>query len=275
MPGFPGSIILFQTTNVHIRPWHIFLLSAGFWENLVGCFLPQALDWIQETGEYYLSTHTSTGETTEETQELLKEYGEFRVPAKVGSILEPSPSTQHIPFWPFSHCEWENSLCTEMLDHRANGGHVGRIISFEIWTFKEMQLLGRALYTGSQLLYAVLLNGPHLCAPGSGICCVLLDQIQQRNVFMWNAHCVYEYQPHTLEIWMAWEVHLLRRASGYGWLHKADSRTISIWPCPANELGWGPWGAKHTLVYVPTSSHPHSHWMENAIIEGNLVFMFS
>ncbi|XP_019695426.1 kalirin isoform X8 [Leopardus geoffroyi] len=42
----------------------------------------QALDWIQETGEYYLSTHTSPGETTEETQELLKEYGEFRVPAK-------------------------------------------------------------------------------------------------------------------------------------------------------------------------------------------------
>uniref|UniRef100_G3U7R3 Kalirin RhoGEF kinase n=1 Tax=Loxodonta africana TaxID=9785 RepID=G3U7R3_LOXAF len=39
-------------------------------------------DWDQETGEYYLSTHTSTGETTEETQELLKEYGEFRVPAK-------------------------------------------------------------------------------------------------------------------------------------------------------------------------------------------------
>lgn len=36
--------------------------------------------------------------------------------------------------------------------------------------------------------------------------------------------------------------------------------TTSIWPCPGNELGWGPWGAKHTLVYVPTSSHPHSHW---------------
>uniref|UniRef100_A0A803T1Y9 non-specific serine/threonine protein kinase n=1 Tax=Anolis carolinensis TaxID=28377 RepID=A0A803T1Y9_ANOCA len=42
----------------------------------------QALDWIQETGEYYLSTHDSTGESAEETQELLKEYGEFRVPAK-------------------------------------------------------------------------------------------------------------------------------------------------------------------------------------------------
>lgn len=98
----------------------------------MGCFLPQALDWIQETGEYYLSTHTSTGETTEETQELLKEYGEFRVPAKVGSILEPSPSTQHTPFWPFTHCERENSLCTEKLDYSTKGGHVGRIISFEI-----------------------------------------------------------------------------------------------------------------------------------------------
>uniref|UniRef100_A0A670IB93 Kalirin RhoGEF kinase n=1 Tax=Podarcis muralis TaxID=64176 RepID=A0A670IB93_PODMU len=42
----------------------------------------QALDWIQETGEYYLSTHNSTGESAEETQELLKEYGEFKVPAK-------------------------------------------------------------------------------------------------------------------------------------------------------------------------------------------------
>nr|XP_015214255.1 PREDICTED: kalirin isoform X1 [Lepisosteus oculatus] len=42
----------------------------------------QALDWIQETGEYYLSTHTSPGETCEKTQELLKEYGEFRISAK-------------------------------------------------------------------------------------------------------------------------------------------------------------------------------------------------
>ncbi|XP_048341707.1 kalirin isoform X6 [Sphaerodactylus townsendi] len=42
----------------------------------------QALDWIQESGEYYLSTHNSTGESAEETQELLKEYVEFKVPAK-------------------------------------------------------------------------------------------------------------------------------------------------------------------------------------------------
>uniref|UniRef100_A0A4W5NZU8 non-specific serine/threonine protein kinase n=1 Tax=Hucho hucho TaxID=62062 RepID=A0A4W5NZU8_9TELE len=42
----------------------------------------QALDWIQETGEYYLSTHTSPGENGERSQELLKEYEEFRVSAK-------------------------------------------------------------------------------------------------------------------------------------------------------------------------------------------------
>uniref|UniRef100_A0AAY4AWN7 Non-specific serine/threonine protein kinase n=1 Tax=Denticeps clupeoides TaxID=299321 RepID=A0AAY4AWN7_9TELE len=42
----------------------------------------QALQWLQETGEYFLSTHTSAGETTEKTQELLKEYKEFRVAAK-------------------------------------------------------------------------------------------------------------------------------------------------------------------------------------------------
>lgn len=63
---------------------------CGHW---VGCFLPQALDWIQETGEFYLSTHTSTGESPEETQELLKEYGEFRGPAKVGST--PGPPQLH------------------------------------------------------------------------------------------------------------------------------------------------------------------------------------
>ncbi|XP_066520975.1 kalirin RhoGEF kinase b isoform X3 [Hoplias malabaricus] len=42
----------------------------------------QALDWLQETGEQYLSTHISPGETTEKTQELLKDYEEFRVSAK-------------------------------------------------------------------------------------------------------------------------------------------------------------------------------------------------
>uniref|UniRef100_A0A672T374 Kalirin-like n=1 Tax=Sinocyclocheilus grahami TaxID=75366 RepID=A0A672T374_SINGR len=42
----------------------------------------QAINWLQETGEYFLSTHTSLGDTSEKTQELLKEYEDFRVSAK-------------------------------------------------------------------------------------------------------------------------------------------------------------------------------------------------
>ncbi|KAI9547012.1 hypothetical protein NQZ68_021682 [Dissostichus eleginoides] len=42
----------------------------------------QALDWIQETGEVYLATHTSPGECSEETQQLLNDYHHFRLNAK-------------------------------------------------------------------------------------------------------------------------------------------------------------------------------------------------
>ncbi|XP_060890028.1 kalirin-like, partial [Labrus mixtus] len=42
----------------------------------------QALDWIQETGEVYLATHTSPGESSEETQGLLNDYRHFRLSAK-------------------------------------------------------------------------------------------------------------------------------------------------------------------------------------------------
>ncbi|OCT63287.1 hypothetical protein XELAEV_18044385mg [Xenopus laevis] len=42
----------------------------------------QSLDWIQEAGEHYLTTRTTAGECITETQELLKEYEEFRIPAK-------------------------------------------------------------------------------------------------------------------------------------------------------------------------------------------------
>ncbi|XP_062258384.1 kalirin isoform X2 [Platichthys flesus] len=42
----------------------------------------QALDWIQETGDVYLATHTSPGESNEETQELLNDYHHFRHSAK-------------------------------------------------------------------------------------------------------------------------------------------------------------------------------------------------
>ncbi|KAM9341804.1 kalirin [Pholidichthys leucotaenia] len=42
----------------------------------------QALDWIQETGEVYLATHTSPGDSSEETQQLLTDYLHFRLSAK-------------------------------------------------------------------------------------------------------------------------------------------------------------------------------------------------
>ncbi|XP_053482979.1 kalirin [Ictalurus furcatus] len=42
----------------------------------------QALDWLQEAGEYFLSTHNTLGDSAEKTQELLKEYENFCVSAK-------------------------------------------------------------------------------------------------------------------------------------------------------------------------------------------------
>ncbi|XP_075229474.1 trio Rho guanine nucleotide exchange factor isoform X4 [Lycorma delicatula] len=42
----------------------------------------QALEWIHETGEHYLSTHTSVGGTQEETEKLLREHNEFKGTAK-------------------------------------------------------------------------------------------------------------------------------------------------------------------------------------------------
>uniref|UniRef100_A0A1A7XJ47 Rho guanine nucleotide exchange factor 25 n=1 Tax=Iconisemion striatum TaxID=60296 RepID=A0A1A7XJ47_9TELE len=42
----------------------------------------QALDWIQETGEVYLTTHTSPGVNSEEAQHLLSDYQHFRLSAK-------------------------------------------------------------------------------------------------------------------------------------------------------------------------------------------------
>ncbi|KAF2359799.1 Dbl (DH) domain [Trinorchestia longiramus] len=41
-----------------------------------------ALDWITQTGEKYLESHTSLGDTKEETEQLLKEHNMFKVTAK-------------------------------------------------------------------------------------------------------------------------------------------------------------------------------------------------
>ncbi|CAL8260845.1 unnamed protein product [Boreogadus saida] len=42
----------------------------------------QALEWIHDTGDFYLSTHTSTGSSIHHTQELLKEHEDFQITAK-------------------------------------------------------------------------------------------------------------------------------------------------------------------------------------------------
>lgn len=51
----------------------------------------QALEWIHDNGEFYLSTHTSTGSSIQHTQELLKEHEEFQITAKVRADLLCAP----------------------------------------------------------------------------------------------------------------------------------------------------------------------------------------
>ncbi|CDQ72093.1 unnamed protein product [Oncorhynchus mykiss] len=48
----------------------------------------QALEWIHDTGEFYLSTHTSTGSSIHHTQELLKEHEDFQITAKWDTIMK-------------------------------------------------------------------------------------------------------------------------------------------------------------------------------------------
>lgn len=60
------------------------LLKKGFGGKFGYNWIPfQALDWLQQSGEHYLSTHTSPGTTVAETQELLNQHREFCVSAKV------------------------------------------------------------------------------------------------------------------------------------------------------------------------------------------------
>lgn len=43
----------------------------------------QALEWIRETGELYLATHTNVGKNRIENEQLLREHNEFKGAAKV------------------------------------------------------------------------------------------------------------------------------------------------------------------------------------------------
>ncbi|KAM9308253.1 triple functional domain protein [Gastrophryne carolinensis] len=57
--------------------------TPKFYKQLAPELLPfLALEWIQDNGEFYLSTHTSTGSSIQHTQELLKEHEEFQITAK-------------------------------------------------------------------------------------------------------------------------------------------------------------------------------------------------
>ena len=46
----------------------------------------QALEWIHDNGEFYLSSHTSEGETDKQAQELLREHSEFKEVAEVYEV---------------------------------------------------------------------------------------------------------------------------------------------------------------------------------------------
>ena len=43
----------------------------------------QILDWIRDVGEQYLASHTTVGNTLEDTQALLREHNEFKSASKV------------------------------------------------------------------------------------------------------------------------------------------------------------------------------------------------
>ena len=66
-----------------------------FIDSLVGSVV-QGLEWIHDTGEFYLSTHTNVGENLTETESLLKEHNEFKVTAKV-SIYSRNTSSRSLP----------------------------------------------------------------------------------------------------------------------------------------------------------------------------------
>uniref|UniRef100_A0A8C1PZ02 Kalirin RhoGEF kinase a n=1 Tax=Cyprinus carpio TaxID=7962 RepID=A0A8C1PZ02_CYPCA len=91
-----ASVAFYKTSEQVLRNSHqsILLCSASLhhdcynprrlttrWSRLT-LSLCQALEWIQEAGEVYLTSHTSPGDSVEKTRELLREYEEFRISAK-------------------------------------------------------------------------------------------------------------------------------------------------------------------------------------------------
>ncbi|KAA8593049.1 hypothetical protein FQN60_018504, partial [Etheostoma spectabile] len=88
----------------------------------------QALDWIQETGEVYLATHTSPGDSNEETQQLLNDFRHFRLTAKVrcvfverlatGGFIEPQTTC-----WEHRQTKEKVKLLIQLADNLVEKGH--------------------------------------------------------------------------------------------------------------------------------------------------------
>lgn len=73
-----------SNTARHLHTFYCSLLSRDVITRVSCVFVCfQALEWIHDTGEFYLSTHTSTGSSIHHTQELLKEHEDFQITAKV------------------------------------------------------------------------------------------------------------------------------------------------------------------------------------------------
>lgn len=97
----PHSFVM----NVFMKTWcllcafYVFYTSSHLQRFFISTL--QALDWLQEAGEYFLSTHNTLGDSPEKTQELLKEYENFCVSAKV-SIIYTQPWKEPSVFLSFS-----------------------------------------------------------------------------------------------------------------------------------------------------------------------------
>lgn len=118
--SFPATLDqLLQQENVVIEYWTVKKrkLEQCHQYVLFEQSAKQALDWIHDSGEAYLSTHTSVGETREETDSLLKEYYEFRGRAKVSlsAIIISFFIVLHrmwVAYWPW---QYEVTFCMESI----------------------------------------------------------------------------------------------------------------------------------------------------------------
>ena len=64
------------------KPWR-----SSFMRQWLFSISFQALDWIHENGEFYLSSRTGEGDTDAQTKELLDEHQEFKEASEVHELV--------------------------------------------------------------------------------------------------------------------------------------------------------------------------------------------